>query len=523
MEVSDVLGIAERYNATIIAGEEGLRRKVTSIEVMEVPEVQDWVREGLLVITTFYSVRNNPKEQAGIINVLIENGAAGIIIKIGRFIKKLPDEVIEMAKTNAFPIIILPKDVPYIHILNPLYAELHQANVKDNPYISQEFEKRSYNTVEQALEDLSELINASVYIEDIEGRLLYQTDKMLRDGWRNSTLLFSLPSYSDYKSVVADWINQLRDKSILVSNIAGQKKRIVIPLIAKDDIFALIHIVFIKKDMTEKFNRHVAMQIMNKIYLTMMGELIEIQQQSMMQREMLNQLILEHLQGPNNVILYVKRKKDHLSYPHTFPVDYQSLYRKNVAMLVNQLSHVQHYHIFEDQYEIFVLLNFVELDANGTDKLKEELEGVLQRSSIADSYIAISSVFSDFNEVDEKVRAVKKIMDIGEEVYPDEKVHTYNRLGIYEFFISLSSDRGVQTYVDEIVHPLYERNDSLLETLIVYLRENGNASLTAKKLYVNRRTITYRINKIEEILGMDLNHAESKFILQFCLKIKELE
>src|SRR5699024_10757823 len=112
----------------------------------------------------------------------------------------------------------------------------------------------------------------------------------------------------------------------------------------------------------------------------------------------------------NNVILYVKRKKDHLSYPHTFPVDYQSLYRKNVAMLVNQLSHVQHYHIFEDQYEIFVLLNFVELDANGTDKLKKELEGVLQRSSISGSYIAIRSVVSDFNEVDEKVRAVKKIM-----------------------------------------------------------------------------------------------------------------
>ena len=161
-------------------------------------------------------------------------------------------------------------------------------------------------------------------------------------------------------------------------------------------------------------------------------------------------------------------------------------------------------------------------DASNILSVKDDLEILLKSSSIEDSMIAISSNFNDFGNIDQKVKAVNKIMHIGEEVYPLENVHTYNRLGIYEFLINLSTNSDVQQYVNGILGPLYKTDKSLYDTLFTYLQENGNSSKTAEKLFVNRRTITYRLQKIEELLGIDLNNSESRFILQFCLKIKEL-
>ena len=244
MNVSDVLGIAEQFNANIITGKKGLKRSVSSIEVMEVPEVQDWVREGLLIITTFYSVRNNPEEQIRIIKVLIQIKAAGIIIKIGRFIKKLPDEVIKLAKDNDFPIIILPKDVPYINILNPLYSELREREETIRKSILDNFDKKSFHTVEEALEDLAEITDCSIYIEDMGGRLLFHTKRSFRDGWRNSILLFETPSHNSYQEKINQWQQILQKKLFLEEQLPGQKDRIIIPLVAKEGIFALIHFVF---------------------------------------------------------------------------------------------------------------------------------------------------------------------------------------------------------------------------------------------------------------------------------------
>src|SRR5699024_9508073 len=113
-------------------------------------------------------------------------------------------------------------------------------------------------------------------------------------------------------------------------------------------------------------------------------------------------------------------------------------------------------------------------------------------------------------------------IDIGKEVYPEEQVYSYNKLGIYEFFLPLSGNGEVKQYINGILGPLYE-DPVLFQTLNVYLQQNGNASQAAEQLFVNRRTITNRLQKIKELLGTDLDDAENIFILQFCFRMKKFE
>ena len=50
----------------------------------------------------------------------------------------------------------------------------------------------------------------------------------------------------------------------------------------------------------------------------------------------------------------------------------------------------------------------------------------------------------------------------------------------------------------------------------------GNASQTAKALFVHRNTLNYRLQRIAEIGDMDLNDPETRLNAQVALRIHQL-
>ena len=58
----------------------------------------------------------------------------------------------------------------------------------------------------------------------------------------------------------------------------------------------------------------------------------------------------------------------------------------------------------------------------------------------------------------------------------------------------------------------------LLETLRAYLEQHGRASAAAAQLGVHRNTLRYRLDRIESLLGVDLEAANVQLILQLILR-----
>lgn len=73
--------------------------------------------------------------------------------------------------------------------------------------------------------------------------------------------------------------------------------------------------------------------------------------------------------------------------------------------------------------------------------------------------------------------------------------------------------------LDPLTH--YDKNykTHLVETLDVFISENGNLFRTAQRLYAHRNTIQYRLRKIEEISGRDLADASQRLNYQVALTI----
>lgn len=73
----------------------------------------------------------------------------------------------------------------------------------------------------------------------------------------------------------------------------------------------------------------------------------------------------------------------------------------------------------------------------------------------------------------------------------------------------------------ELVRPLeeYDRehNSDLIRTLTVFFAMNANSSEAAEKLFLHRNSMAYRLDRIQEITGLDLKDHRARLALQLGL------
>lgn len=67
----------------------------------------------------------------------------------------------------------------------------------------------------------------------------------------------------------------------------------------------------------------------------------------------------------------------------------------------------------------------------------------------------------------------------------------------------------------------YDRQNrrNLMETLQVFLDESCNTSAAARRLFLNRHSLMYRLRKIEELTGFSLKEPADRFFLQACVRL----
>jgi len=104
--------------------------------------------------------------------------------------------------------------------------------------------------------------------------------------------------------------------------------------------------------------------------------------------------------------------------------------------------------------------------------------------------------------------------------------HYYDDLGLYRVLSDLRDRAELQRFYQETLGDLLEydqeHDTELVRTLQVLFDENTNISQTARALYVHRNTLNYRLQRIAEISGYDLNDAETRLTLQLALRLHQL-
>jgi DNA-binding PucR family transcriptional regulator len=75
------------------------------------------------------------------------------------------------------------------------------------------------------------------------------------------------------------------------------------------------------------------------------------------------------------------------------------------------------------------------------------------------------------------------------------------------------SDEMKNSYISRIAPYYKQLSPELKLTLSIFFDQNLSMSKTAKKLYIHRNTLTYRIGKIQQITGLDIRKINEALIL----------
>ena len=90
-------------------------------------------------------------------------------------------------------------------------------------------------------------------------------------------------------------------------------------------------------------------------------------------------------------------------------------------------------------------------------------------------------------------------------------------------FLLKAEREELEDFARKIFLPLTNYSGSsrkeLFETLITYIVNNGNWTRTKEKLHIHGNTLTYRLNRLQEILDTDLDNYEKRFRLQLAIEI----
>ena len=106
------------------------------------------------------------------------------------------------------------------------------------------------------------------------------------------------------------------------------------------------------------------------------------------------------------------------------------------------------------------------------------------------------------------------------------EVASHEDLGAFRLLLAVQDDDALRVYTDSVLGPLEdgggEYGDELLRSLEAFIEQNGQWEKAARQLYCHRHTLRYRIKRIEELTGRDLKSARDRIELWLALRAREL-
>ena len=84
ISVGEAMSLPSLARGRLVAGHRGLDRRISSVNMMEVPDIGGYVRAGELLVTTAYPLRDDARSMHQLVLMLAGKVLAGLALKPGR-------------------------------------------------------------------------------------------------------------------------------------------------------------------------------------------------------------------------------------------------------------------------------------------------------------------------------------------------------------------------------------------------------------------------------------------------------
>ncbi len=162
---------------------------------------------------------------------------------------------------------------------------------------------------------------------------------------------------------------------------------------------------------------------------------------------------------------------------------------------------------------------FVTADQTDWEKLRQlilsDLAGGQCRIGVGSSCARPSELPQSLHEAGLALRLQKTLL-------PGSSACEYPKLGVFRMLAAIPDLTDVNGFVREWLGSLLDydarKHAELVHTLTQYLEHGGNYDSTAARLSVHKSTLKYRLQRIRELTGLELNDPDVHFNLQLATR-----
>ncbi|MGX1194195.1 PucR family transcriptional regulator [Metabacillus sp. SLBN-84] len=512
--IDEILNRKHFSRTEVIAGANGLRRQLKWVHIVESIQISNLLNGHELILTTGLGFKDHPGQLVSFLQQLIDRQAAGLCIELGTHIHTIPEDVIELADSRHFPIILFHHEVPFVEITQ----DVHSLIINKQYQLLSELETYS----QQLNKMLLEIEDYKQILKFMQSYLEVQVAAVLGG---NKTDFFPEPDISE--------------KEALLFSLRSEEKKAWAarqPVQILGETYAELHIWTECRELNE-FDLLVLDRTANAFAQHLLRDLYVKEKKMAEESEWLtnwlegeytDEVIKEQLafQDPmlrlnGGAVCICKLSPDAAGQTQNADSTYFKLLFRTVF---EQFG----FHLFT--VEVRHHLIFIAGNKRNKQDWKDRMSGAIsriysgsgtERQRASSLTIGVGKFADRLGNIPYSYQTAKETLALQDSLSAEGKSCFYQDLHMYRMMSLLKKHGDLEETINEYLGPVleYDRkyNGDMLITLKTYLACSGSKQETSKKLFIVRQTLYHRIEKLELLLGENFMNSDKRLALEFML------
>ena len=541
-------------SAKLVAGADGLDRQVEWVRLMETPEVQP--RAGDLMFTSGFPIKDDTDAQIRLVGRIAEGGGAGLVVRPLPYLRRLPPEMITEADRLKVPLFTISSEVQFVDLMAPLLERIINAEhwrLKRSIEIHRRFTELVLDGkgVNEICRTLADLLESAVVVEDASFHLLahaggsadpHRKETILRQGTPHR-VLFDPQIQRTLREVEA---RRGPVKVPAFPHLGMSRERLIAPIFAANQVLGYISILD-----HPPHSEELAFMAIEQAALVLALSIAKERELSEVEGRVRGEFLEDLLHGTYGDEAAAQRRARHVGYPlqgsHIVVLvdidDFrgftrarqisedaiQALKRDFLRRLTAVVRASYQRALVQGRSDQVVALLPLGTEV-GDHQARSHALGLQVQQAIGEwrPGFTVSVGYSAAVDAPAGVatahREVRAVLDTLARFKRWGQVVAVPELGLTGLLAAVSDERLVD-YSRRHLGPLIEhdsaRKGALVATLRAYL-ETGEQQHAAQKLRVHPNTLRYRLDRIREITGLDLEDPETRLNLSVALRVQSL-
>lgn len=530
--VRALFDVPQLKDAVLLGGAEGLDRPITRINVMEVPDVVDWVRPGELLMTTGYPFKHDPEVLVTLISQLAAKGVVALGVKTKRFFDEVPKSAIEKAERLGMPLIELPPSTAFSDVVREVMERVLVSESKDLSILQGRVQRLSHvllhgDGLHAYLNHLQTMIRNPIVLLDPHNRIAASSEA------EPLCALVGEEEWAKFRTerTMETNVLQIGDRGVRVHAAAvpdGQIRSYLMLILECGSDYGTVDTLTI-----------------NWACRLLGFEIGNLLARKNIESKYFDQFLQDWLAGRIVAVDDLRLRAEACGYPLTEEDRYQAgvVAFRNVKPNVNSLQDLAKrlnwesdsrkaeakWTVLEGELVVLFTLRaeaygpYEGLSEIGAENVWTYMKPVLRETAPT---LCLGREADRREKVAGSYREAKRGAEIRNACGLTDEIIRYGDLGVYMLLYRLQGTEELEEYRRLYLHPLLEldrkQQGALLNTLRIYFESNCNAKETAERMFVHYNTINYRLERIKSELGLRLDDPETKLLLQLAIKSNDI-